>query len=99
MVEATADFTVELLSTSASNVTNEFRAIARLKNLRSFRAWSQPVISWNTSDLNHTFFYEARDVAKFSPGELSHLQRWFRFCAKREGSGVNRTAAAIVDAI
>ncbi|MCP1560142.1 UNVERIFIED_ORG: integrase [Methylobacterium sp. SuP10 SLI 274] len=99
MVEATADFIVDLLSTSASNVANHFNAIARLKTLRAFRLWSHPVISLNRADLNQSFFYEARDVAKFTRGELSHLQRWYRFCAKREGSGVNRTSASIVDAI
>ncbi|WP_245265538.1 hypothetical protein [Methylorubrum extorquens] len=87
MIEATADFFVDLLSTSASNVANHFNAFRRLKTLRAFRLWSHSVILLNGNDLNQSFFYEARDVAKFSRGELSHLQRWYRFCAKREGLG------------
>lgn len=99
MIEATADFFVELLSTSASNVVNHFKALSRLKTLRAFRSWSHPATPLNKADLNHSFFYEARDVANFSRGDLSHLQRWYRFCAKQEASGVNRTSADIVDAI
>lgn len=100
LVEATADFFVERIqSSSASNVVNHFRALMRLRKLRSFQSWLHPVIAWNQRDLMQTFFYEARDEARFSRGELSHIQRWFGFCARREGSGVNRTSGSIVDAI
>ncbi|GEO99113.1 tyrosine-type recombinase/integrase [Methylobacterium haplocladii] len=100
LVEATADFFVERIQTSsASNVVNHFNALKRVKKLRSFQAWSAPLIAWNQPELNQTLFYEARDQAGFSRGELSHVQRWFGFCARRDGSGVNRTSASILESI
>lgn len=101
MVEATADYLVDLItSSSASHVQNAFQALKRLKTLGAFRRWSHPTIRLgNRPDLLQTFFYEAREAAKLSVGELHHLQHWFRFLSKREGSGVNPTSASIVNAI
>lgn len=101
MVEATADYLVDLItSSSASHVQNAFRALKRLKTLGAFRRWSHPTIRLgNRPDLLQTFFYEAREAAKLSVGELHHLQHWFGFLSKREGSGVNPTSASIVNAI
>jgi integrase len=100
MIEATADFIVERIqSSSTGNVVGHFHAIRQLKKLPTFKAWSNPMIMSNRKDLTHVWFYEARDVVGMSRGDLSHLQRWFTFCARREDSSVNLTSAGVLDAI
>ena len=97
LLEATADFMVDrIVSSSASNVENHFRAICRLQRLETFRAWSGAPLPQFRPELTHACFYEARDRAGWSRGELSHLQRWFVFCAHREGSGVAAASARIL---
>lgn len=90
LAEATADFIVDrIVSSSASNVVNHYRAICKLQTLGSFRSWANALLPRYRGDLNHVWFYEARDSGRWSRGELSHVRRWFRFCSKREESGVS----------
>lgn len=100
LVEATADFMTDLImKSSASNVVNHYRAICRVKTIPSFRHWNEsPLINFR-GPLLHTWFYEARDGGGWSRGELSHVQRWFTFCARREGSGIAEVSARTVGAI